>query len=92
MLNNSGTEVKKFSLLTVIYILFGITMIVTLALQWVLLETDCTKTTSLVFSVPHTEIDDHPVINLEEGKYKFWGNEILGIWWGFERGDLRWGG
>ena len=31
-------------------------------------------------------------INLEEGKCMFCRHEILGIWWGFERGDLRWGG
>jgi hypothetical protein len=31
-------------------------------------------------------------INLEEGKCMFCRNEIHGIWWGFERGDLRWEG
>ena len=31
-------------------------------------------------------------INLEEGKCMFGRHETHGIWWGLERGDLRWGG
>jgi hypothetical protein len=43
-------------------------------------------------------LNPHPTLHLfqqpssTQGKCKFCGHEIPGIWWGFEGGDLRWGG